>query len=127
MRRVMPVVVCVVLAGGCSPTANYEERMSYLRKIAQQGAETHQLLQAQEAPKIDADRCSQAWEGIQRPEEFPRDTNEGATTANWRDQIKQFFVDSCVSGKPKPVPGETTPPSSPPSAPVTSGPPATVP
>lgn len=90
--------------------------MSYLRKVAQQGAETHQLLRDQEAPTIDLERCTAAWEGLKNEGDFPSDTTIGGVTSAWGSQIQQFFVDSCVSGKPKPIPGDPTAPATPPRA-----------
>jgi len=92
------------LLAGCA-TASYDERMAYLRKVAQQGADTHQLLVSQEAPKIDQERCREAWGGLNNSD-APSDVPGGGMTAQWNAQIEQFFVDSCVSGKPKPVPGQ---------------------
>ena len=104
--RVVPAALLLALLAGCSAT--YEERMAYLRKVAQQGAETHQLLRDQEAPTIDADRCVQAWEGLKNPNEYP--TTSSTARTEWIGQIQQFFVDSCVSGKPKPVPADAPAP-----------------
>ncbi|MCP2200910.1 hypothetical protein [Lentzea flava] len=80
--------------------------MSYLRKVAQQGAETHELLKSQDA-KIDEERCKAAFAGLKNMGDRPDVTGVGGQTAEWNEQIQQFFVDSCVSGKPKPVPGES--------------------
>jgi hypothetical protein len=103
-----PILVTVSAAAllglsGCS-AATYDERMTYLRKVAQQGADTHQLLASQEGPVINGDRCGKAWDGLKNPGDFPSDIGGGGTTAAWQEQIRQFFVDSCVSGKPKSVP-----------------------
>lgn len=116
--RTVGLVVAVagaVLLAGCA-TASYEERMAYLRKVAQQGADTHQLLVSQEAPKIDQERCRDAWGGL-RTNDAPSDMPGGGTTQQWQAQIEQFFVDSCVSGKPKPVPDGVSPASSPSTSP----------
>ena len=95
-------------------SASYDERMAYLRTVANQGAETHQLLVDQEAPRIDVKRCTEAWAGLANQEDFPQDIATGYSE-EWKGQIQQFFVDSCVSGKPKPVPGDPVPPSPAPS------------
>jgi len=121
------VVSAVLLVAGCARTSTYEERMNYLRKVAQQGADTHQLLVSQEGPKTDPARCGAAWDGLKRPSEFPTDGFTGENTSKeLANQIREFFVDSCVSGKPKPVPADPAPapPPSPTSSPsnLTSGP-----
>jgi hypothetical protein len=106
MSIVIAACACGLLVSGCSP-APYEERMNYLRKVAQQGAETHQLLASQEA-KIDMERCKAAYGGLKDLGNRPADLGGGSLSNEWTTQIEQFFVDSCVSGKPKPVPGEST-------------------
>jgi outer membrane murein-binding lipoprotein Lpp len=104
---VVAAVVGATLLAGCA-TASYDERMTYLHKVAQRGVETHQLLVSQEAPKVDQDRCRKAWGGL-NTNDAPSDVAGGGRTADWDAQIEQFFVDSCVSGKPKPVPGQSGP------------------
>jgi hypothetical protein len=90
-------------ATGCS--ASYDERMAYLRKAAARGVDTYKLLYSQEAPRIDKARCERAYVGNGVADEAPWvDASDGA--AAWRAQVKEFFVDSCVSGKPKPVPAD---------------------
>lgn len=103
----------------CS-SANYDERMTYLRKTANRGAETHALLVSQEAA-IDKERCKSAFNGLQ--DHIPTDAAGASASADWSGQVEQFFVDSCVSGKPKPVPGDpiatpTSTPTNSPSGPV---------
>lgn len=87
----------------CTKSASYDERMEYLRTVAQRGADTHALIKSQEAT-IDKERCERAYEGLNdndAPNVETYDNREG-----WLKQVKEFFVDSCVSGKPKPVPGD---------------------
>lgn len=119
------IVLAAALAGvaACS-AATYDERMSYLGKVAQQGADTHQLLASQEGPVINADRCGKAWDGLKNPGDYPSDIGGGGVTPAWEGQIRQFFVDSCVTGKPKPLPGAPASPA-PTSAPAASSTPTT--
>jgi hypothetical protein len=92
--------------------------MTYLRKVAQRGADAHQLLAAQEAPKVDKKRCDDAYAGLQGSAgDVPWDDPVRGTSTDWTAQIREFWVDSCVSGKPKPVPGTL---SVPPTVPSTS-------
>lgn len=118
------LLAVAAVGAGCSGPASYDERMAYLRTVAKQGAETHQLLVDQAAPAIDIKRCTDAWTGLQDQSSFPSDTSAGSAqpyTEEWARQIQQFFVDSCVSGKPKPVPGDPVPSANPsPAAPSTS-------
>lgn len=81
----------------CTKSASYDERMEYLRTVAQRGADTHALIKSQEAT-IDKERCERAYEGLNDndvPAVLNADNREG-----WLTQIKEFFVDSCISGKP---------------------------
>jgi hypothetical protein len=99
-----------VALAGCSSDATYDERMNYLRKVAQRGADTHTLIASQEA-NIDKPRCERAFNALNTDDEpYTSDTY-------FDGQIKEFFVDSCISGKPKPVPGDPAP-----SAPAVSSP-----
>ncbi|MDG4756393.1 hypothetical protein [Micromonospora sp. WMMD710] len=104
----------------CVKSASYDERMEYLRTVAQRGADTHALIKSQEST-IDKERCERAYEGLNdndAPNVESYDNREG-----FLNQIKEFFVDSCVSGKPKPVPGDPIPSeSSNPTAPSSSAP-----
>lgn len=105
---------------GCGSGASYSERMAYLRKIANRGVETHNFIVSQGA-KISSNRCSDAYDALQ-DNKPPSDQGDGVTSSVWLAEVKQFFVDSCVSGLPKPVPGQI--PASPlsPSAPASSKP-----
>lgn len=106
-----PAIVGSVLAGlliaiaasSCGTNAPYQARMDYLHTVAQRGADTHALLEAQGAA-IDKKRCEAAFDGLADSDE-PQMTDGG----DYHMQVEQFFVDSCVSGKPKPVPGQSPP------------------
>lgn len=95
----------VAFTAGCGST--YDERINYLRLTAQRGAAMHTYLAAQEAT-IDKARCERAYEGSRAWADAPAD---GGTTLSdeWRAQIQEFYVDSCLSGKPKAVPGDVLP------------------
>lgn len=86
--------------------------MNYLRKVTNRGVETHNLLYSQGAA-INAKRCGDAYDGLEDPN-IPEDLGDGGTSPQWRAQVRQFFVDSCVTGLPKPVPGQATPTTPPP-------------
>ena len=100
-------ILAGLLAVSACASANYTTRMAYLRKVANRGVETHNLLASQGA-KIDAKRCTEAYSGL-RDNSHPNDEN-GESSEAWLNQIQQFFVDSCVTGYPKPVPGGTPQP-----------------
>jgi hypothetical protein len=107
--RVVIAVVAIMGITGCT-SADYQERMDYLRQMAKQGAETHALLASQEA-LIDKARCERAYAGIGNKGKPDVTTTDGQDPEAWEQQVKEFFVDSCVSGKPKPVPSDATQPS----------------
>ncbi|MFF0874496.1 hypothetical protein [Micromonospora aurantiaca (nom. illeg.)] len=90
----------------CTKSASYDERMEYLRKVAQRGADTHDLLKSQEAA-IDKERCERAYAGLNGSDAPHVESYDDPDS--FLKQIKEFFVDSCISGKPKAVPGDPTP------------------
>lgn len=103
------LISSIAVLTGCS-TSTYEERMAYLRKVANRGVDTYKLLYSQEA-HIDKARCARAFEGSGADNDMPRDDAASGVSLEWRAQAEEFFVDSCVSGKPKPVPGDLPYPS----------------
>ena len=118
-HRTIPLTLAVVAllgTAGCTDFADYDERMNYLRNVAQRGADTHTFLKSQEAT-VDKPRCERAFEGVDVDDDAPAISSSGDEYDLWIGQIKEFFVDSCVSGKPKPVPGDAIP-----SAPASASP-----
>ncbi|WP_433357916.1 hypothetical protein ACQP25_45290 (plasmid) [Microtetraspora malaysiensis] len=99
----------LTVIAGCS-SSTYEERLAFLRKVANRGVDTYKLLYSQEA-RIDKARCERAFDGSGAADDAPPDSS-GGRTPEWRGQVKEFFVDSCLSGKPKPVPGDLPYPAS---------------
>lgn len=108
--KILVIALAVPLTAACA-TSTYDERMAYLKKIAVRGVDTYKLLYSQDA-RIDKARCKRAFEGGGVGDDMPPDTTSGGMSEVWTAQVEEFFVDSCVSGKPKPVPGETPYPSS---------------
>lgn len=109
-RHMFPTValVAVLPIVACSPAVpSTEDRLQYLREVARQGAETGRLLRDQEAPNIDKARCGRAFDGLTRPEDYPSDQPNGGVSKEWAAQIREVFIDSCVSGKAKA--GSTSP------------------
>jgi hypothetical protein len=103
-------LVAVLPIAGCSPSVpSTEDRLNYLRQVAQQGAETGNLLRDQEAPDIDKSRCGRAFDGLTRPEDYPSDAPDGGVSKEWAAQIREVFIDSCVSGKAKSGSGPISP------------------
>jgi hypothetical protein len=109
-RHAIPTLALVAvlpLTGCTSSTATTQDRIAYLRQVAKQGAEVGDLLRDQDAPRIDKERCGKAFDAVTRREDYPADTNSGGVSAEWAAQIREFFVDSCVSGEPKSASGPT--------------------
>lgn len=110
-RHLLPTValVAVLPMVGCSPAVpSTQDRLDYLRQVAVKGAETGTLLRDQEAPDIDKARCGRAFEGLTRPEDYPSDMPGGGVSKEWAGQIREVFIDSCVSGKAQSTSGATT-------------------
>lgn len=105
----LSATACLALAG-CG--ASYDEKRDYLREVAVRGAETHALIAASEG-KPDEERCKAAKAGL--IDDVPDDMNGGGESETWLKQVEAFFVDSCVSGKPKELP-----PLGPPATPAVS-------
>lgn len=98
-RAVVAGVVTALALSGCS--LSYSERRDYLRKVAIRGAETHSLIAASEG-KPDAERCKTAHMALN--DDAPADGGTSVDQKEWEALVETFFVDSCVSGKPKELP-----------------------
>ncbi|MFI7644355.1 hypothetical protein [Nonomuraea sp. NPDC049400] len=94
--------------------------MTYLRTAAQRGVDTYKLLHSQEA-HIDKARCERAYNGSGVIDEAPYVEPSDGREA-WHAQVKEFFVDSCLSGKPKPVPADLSYPENRPEPSTTTSP-----
>jgi hypothetical protein len=94
------------LVAGCSTGATFAQRMAYLGKMANEGVQTHRLI-VSGGGAADEKRCNDAYSGLQ-DNNPPGDDPTGGITQGWSDQIKAFFVQSCVTGLPLPVPSQVT-------------------
>ncbi|WP_377514260.1 hypothetical protein [Prauserella oleivorans] len=88
-----------VLAGCANMT--WDQKLEALRAAADRGADAHYVLLTKEQ-KPTKDTCSQNYEvfmgsGNTPPDEF----GHGASSQEWRDLHLSYFVDSCVTGKPR--------------------------
>jgi hypothetical protein len=111
LKVTIAVVTTMTLLAGCGKNATYQQRIDYLHQVALRGAETHNLVASQDVV-TDRARCERAYAGLNTNDapEVDGDAAPGGNSAHgWQSQIEEFFVDSCVSGKPKPAPGDTTP------------------
>jgi hypothetical protein len=113
----------VLLVSGCS-SLTWDQKVEELRKIGERGADAHYILLTQNKQPTN-DECTTNYRLL--GDGTPVDSN-GSVTQEWRALHQSYFVDSCVSGKPRipnTRPSDTPTSSAPPSAPVSSSPSAT--
>lgn len=103
------LAVLAVFSTSCSST--YDERMDFLRTAAQRGVANHRFIESQ-GGIIDKARCDRAYDGTDAGDDRPY-TNGGQDGIDWEMQVREYFNESCVSGLPKPVPGDPVPTLSP--------------
>jgi hypothetical protein len=120
----------VFLTSACSSTgASYDQKTAYLHTDAVRGAQMHTtLLNEKEQPS--QPRCVTAYQaltgtnhlavdqndsvvnGTYVPDDAPHDVSAAAgngqseVSVGYAGQIRDFYITSCVTGVPKPVPGQ---------------------
>jgi hypothetical protein len=100
--------VIIGLITGCSGPASFAERMAYLKTVANQGVQTHNLI-VSEGGTTTAQRCTDAYSGLQDQQNAPDDVGyDAGPSQDWLNQIQAFFVESCTTGLPKAVPAMPT-------------------
>lgn len=87
---------------GCA--ASFDQRMAYLKKVSNEGVQTHRLIVSTGGTTTNK-RCTDAYNGLQDMNP-PADQDLGNVSSDWTNQIQAFFVQSCVTGLPKAVPGQ---------------------
>lgn len=101
-------VAIIALITGCSGPASFADRMAYLKKIANQGVETHRFILSG-GGVTNTKRCTDAYNGLQDNLTPPSDQGEGMGASDaWMNQIQAFFVESCTTGLPEAVPATST-------------------
>ncbi|MBE1580446.1 hypothetical protein ACFORH_43220 [Amycolatopsis roodepoortensis] len=105
----------VLLVSGCS-SMTWDQKVEELRKIGERGADAHYILLTQNKQPTN-DECTANYQLL--GDGTPSDEGAGSTP-EWRDLHQSYFVDSCVSGKPRvpntrpaDTPASTAPPSTP--------------
>ena len=81
--------------------------MAYLTKVANEGVQTHRFIIG-EGGSTDQNLCTDAFNGLNDWDSAPSDEGMGERSGDWLNQIQAFFVQSCVTGLPKAVPGAPT-------------------
>jgi hypothetical protein len=115
------VVILAITLGlltACSDGASFADRMAYLKKMANEGVQTHQLIVSEGGTTAEK-RCTDAYSGLQ-DNNPPGDQPMGGSSQGWLDQVQAFFVESCVTGLPKVTPSQEAGTPSAPSAPTVS-------
>jgi hypothetical protein len=108
MRVLSLAALAAGLLAACGAPASYGVRISYLRKMARQGVQANHLLKAEDVA-ITRNQCVSSYFALQDPD--PRnDQGSGLPLSDaWLGEIWLFFVQSCITGLPKPVPGQAAP------------------
>ncbi|MFE5565916.1 hypothetical protein ACFQ68_13100 [Amycolatopsis japonica] len=86
----------VLLVSACS-SLTWDQKVEELRKIGERGADAHYLLLTQNKQPTN-DECTSNYQLL--GDGTPTDSL-GSVTKEWRDLHQSYFVDSCVSGKPR--------------------------
>lgn len=92
------------LLTACTSSATHEERMEYLRRMAQRGAELHAVMKSQ-GSYGDPEECSGAYEhlyGGPNGHDAPHVGNYDEKVDLLKDG-EGLFIESCVNGTPSPV------------------------
>jgi hypothetical protein len=131
----------LLLVGGCS-AASYDQKIDYLHTVAERGAQMHTTL-VNEQEKPTQPRCTAAYTALigtdkvtipnggsgleaHAPEDAPNDVDVAdggpGVSPDYAGQISDFYITSCVTGVPKPTPGQpsASTPAAPTTAPATS-------
>jgi hypothetical protein len=80
--------------------------MTYLEKMANEGVQTHKLVVG-EGSVTTMKSCTNAYGALQ-DQNPPSDQWGGGESQDWLNEIQTFFVQSCVTGLPKSVSGQST-------------------
>lgn len=84
-----------MLSSACS--ADYDDRMSYLREVALRGLETHNLLRNQ-GTGVNEQSCKIAQEGL--IDDIPSDNSgDPEPSKEWTQLVQQTFMRACTTGR----------------------------
>jgi hypothetical protein len=108
MMRALPLALGAALLAACSTPASYAVRISYLQKMARQGVQANHLLKG-ESVAITRKQCTSSYVALQDPNPPDDQGDEQPPSAAWLGEIRLFYVQSCITGLPKPVPGQAGP------------------
>lgn len=98
---IVAVLAAAALTAGCADS--YDTRMKFLDKMSAEGIKYRGQLQQQETPP-DKAACEIGWKLLDA--DPPYDANGGVATVEWKAQIQEAYVKSCMTGEtlPKPDP-----------------------
>ena len=98
---IVAATVFTLSAAGCA--ASYSDRMKFLDEMSTKGIEYRGQLQQQNTPPDEA-ACKIGWRLLDA--DVPYDTDEGGVTPEWKAEVQEAYVKSCITGEalPKPDP-----------------------
>jgi hypothetical protein len=103
---VLSLAAAALLLAACSG-ASYAVRIAYLGKMSREGVQANHLLKGEEVA-ITRKQCVSSYFALhESPPDDQGDWNP--PSAAWLGEIRLFYVQSCVTGLPKPVPGQAPP------------------
>lgn len=102
LRTVATAVALAAVLGATGCAASHQERMKHLDQVSQRGIDYRDQLRAQDTdPSREA--CAIGYDLLQ---DAPPADQDGmvSTTDKWREQVKEAYVKSCMTGELKPKP-----------------------
>jgi hypothetical protein len=104
LRRVVVLAtVLSILTATAACAASYNERMKFLDQMSAEGIKYRGQLQRQQTnPGVKA--CEIGWNLLNA--DVPSDIDGGGVSMEWRAQVEEAYVKSCMTGEalPKPDP-----------------------
>ena len=95
----IPLAAGVMTLAGCA--ASYEDRMSFLDEMSTKGIEYRKQLQKQGTEPSEK-ACDDGY--VLLDPNIPDDSDGGGTTPKWRDQVREAYIKSCLTGEARPKP-----------------------
>jgi hypothetical protein len=91
----------LLMSAGCAES--YEDRMKFLDQMSEKGVEYRGQLQ-QQGTELSEQACSDGYELLDP--DIPYDTDGDTPSQKWKDQVKEAYMKSCLTGalRPKPDP-----------------------
>lgn len=105
------VGAAALLLPACASAMTWEQKVEHLRDMANKGADAHYILKT-ESKETTKEVCDQHYfvfvDGAPAEDGI-------ASSLEWKNLSREYFVDSCVKGEPREIQTRPTTPSSTPS------------